>query len=248
VGNKHTKVTDWAEFWFYTLARTADGKAITVKMQASGWVIDNLEARCLLGNNWLHPRQTRIDYQLGELKIGTLDNLIIPFEVQIRSRACVRKVNLVRSTTLLPGKSLWVRVNYKSLPRDRSFALNAVHPTVSNAIVDAKSPRGCLLTNPTQETIHLSKGTRLATITESTDSGYFVADLPTAWNALSTAATLGTAALSASYPIQGTSVPAPSSFSYEQSAVPAIEPHRSHRFCGALSSLYHLLLPLTPHL
>jgi hypothetical protein len=147
---------------------------------------------------------------------------MIPFEVQIRSRACVRKVNLVQSTTLPPGKSLWVRVSYKSLPRDRSFALNAVHPTVSNAIVDAKSPRGCLLTNPTQETINLSKGTRLATITESTDSGYFVTDLTTAWKALSTAATLGIAASSMTHPIQGTSIQAPSSFTYKRSPVPAI--------------------------
>jgi Reverse transcriptase (RNA-dependent DNA polymerase)/RNase H-like domain found in reverse transcriptase/Integrase zinc binding domain len=223
VGNKRMKVTDWAEFWFYAPARKTNGTAVTIKLQASGWVIDNLEARCLLGNNWLLPRKAMLDYQTGELKLGTLDNMVIPFEVRIQSRACVRKVSLVRPITIIPGKSAWVQVNYKSLPRDRSFALNAIHPSVSNAIVDANSPRTCLLTNPTQEAIRLSKGTRLATITESIDSGYFVSTLPIAWKAIAMASAVGTAAtMNTDHFVQGTKLPALNSFTPEQSVIPAM--------------------------
>ncbi len=109
------------------------------------------------------------------------------------------------------------------MPYDRSFALNIVHPTASNVIINANSSRACLLTNPTQDPICLSKGTRLATITECTDSGYFVSLLPTAWKALSIASAAGTAtAMNTHILVQNRALPEPVSFPHSQAIMPAL--------------------------
>jgi hypothetical protein len=118
---------------------------------------------------------------------------------------------------------VWVHVNYKSLPHDRLFALNAVYLIASNVIINANSSQACLLMNPTQEPICLSKGTRLATITEHTDSGYFVLSLPTAWKALSIASATGTAiAMNTHILVQNRALSEPVSFPHSQAIILAL--------------------------
>jgi hypothetical protein len=63
-----SRLEEYATFFFYMRGQKADGAQGMVKMQASAWLIDKLEANCLLGNTWLFPRGAQIDCQAGQVK------------------------------------------------------------------------------------------------------------------------------------------------------------------------------------
>ena len=89
---------------------------------------------------------------------------------------------------------MYLPVEYVALPKGRSFMMSGEHASVSNAMVDSKTPQVCLVTNPTGTTLQIKKHARLATIHEcDEDVAYFVSSHGNAFNALTVATALGTA-------------------------------------------------------
>jgi hypothetical protein len=67
------------------------------------------------------------------------------------NRFVVRKVTAAGNVILPPGVAEHIKVDYISLPKGRSYNFSATHPTAANALIDASSPKICLLTNSTSK-------------------------------------------------------------------------------------------------
>ena len=68
-----------------------DGSAGISEKHASAWIVDELDAGCLLGNSWLHPRDTSIEYDTS-CPHFVLDKFAIPFAVLKMASLVVWKV------------------------------------------------------------------------------------------------------------------------------------------------------------
>jgi hypothetical protein len=181
---------EYADFYFY--AKTDDNKL--VKLNAQAWVVDKLDANCLLGNAWLVPRSAKIDHEKNNIHLPNIkDGITLPIMVTKPARSVVRKVTASTTISLLPGESMYLPVQYIALPKGRSFMLSATHPAVANALVDSKTPTVVLATNPTSDKLTIKRNTRLATIHECDEAAYFMTDARSAFKALAFATALGAA-------------------------------------------------------
>jgi hypothetical protein len=118
-------LNEYAEFTFF--AQTNNKKL--VKLHAAAWVVDKLDANCLIGNAWLHPRKAIVD--LGKQTIhfpNIAGGSTLPVDVVKPGRPVVRKVTTSRTVTLKPGESLYLPVDYVALPKGRSFMMSGTHP------------------------------------------------------------------------------------------------------------------------
>lgn len=170
----HVKLSEWAEFDFYLPGKDDQGRATLARFTKSAWVVDDLPAGALLGNDFLNPFQCNIDYGTNLVTFGKMDGFCVDFDVEAKSRSCVRKVKTQRKVVLLPGESVYIPVDYKPVPNDRSFSFKAKHGAVANAVMNAKSPRVVMAVNNTDGTLTIPKNTFIGHIEEITDSGYFV--------------------------------------------------------------------------
>ncbi len=80
---------------FYIQGVTKDNNIALVKITANTWIIDSLEANCLLGNMWFMLCHICIDYDSTNLSFLSFDNFCIPFNIQKRANPIVCKVILV---------------------------------------------------------------------------------------------------------------------------------------------------------
>jgi hypothetical protein len=190
VNGKPVRSKGYATFTFYAEGLDRQGNPTMVRFTGNGWVVPDLQPNCLLGTAWLDPRGAVLDFGTKRITFASLDGFNMPFEAMTCVKPCVRRVTLDRAVTLLPGQIAWAKTSYKDLPRDRAFAFYATHPTAVDAIVDARSARVVKLQNPSTKVVKLSKKTRLGTISEAMDSGYFA----TTWESALTALTIATAA------------------------------------------------------
>lgn len=75
---------------------------------------------------------------------------------------------------LLPGESVYILVDYKPVPNDRSFSFKVKHGVVVNVVINAKSPRVVIVVNNIDGTLTIPKNTFVGRIEEITNNGYFV--------------------------------------------------------------------------
>ncbi|KAK4441884.1 hypothetical protein QBC34DRAFT_419537 [Podospora aff. communis PSN243] len=147
-------MNEWATYEFWKPGHDDQGNP-TLKFIKGGWVVDNLDAVVLLGNDWLDPYGASIDYPAQKIHL-TKVGLSFPVTITPRGKPCVRKVKTTRKVTLLPGQRAYIPVTYKPLPNDRSLAFHSKHDAVINAVVDARTPQVVLCQNVTKGVITLS--------------------------------------------------------------------------------------------
>jgi hypothetical protein len=130
----------------------------------------------------MNPRETEIRQQPSVLVFPQIaGGFQTPVDVLKPNRFVVRKVTAAGTIILPPGATEHVKVDYIPLPKGRSYNFSATHPTAANALVDASSPKLCLLTNPTLKSVKIHKHTRLGTIHEcDAESTYFITDMKSA--------------------------------------------------------------------
>ncbi|KAK7750468.1 hypothetical protein SLS62_007547 [Diatrype stigma] len=187
IGKK--KMEEWATFKFYLPGKGKNGEDVITEFEKQGWVLDGEEhPDMLVGNDFMHPYGASIDLTEGYMTFAALDNFQIDVDVQLRSRAVVRKVTNHRKVTLAAGQRAYIPVNYKALPNDRSFSFIASHPQALGAVIDAKTPQVVVVQNTSSHSITIPKNARMGTIQDSTDSGYFVASWAGGMKALALAA------------------------------------------------------------
>lgn len=73
-----------------------------MKITKSGWILDDLVPNLLLGNDFLVPYGGSIRYDDRIVDLNAID-FSMPFEIETRSKLCVRRVRTSRKITLLPG-------------------------------------------------------------------------------------------------------------------------------------------------
>lgn len=194
VAGKSVTLTHRATFKFFAKGLTNGDETNVAKLTATAWVMedDMLTAGCLLGNDWLHPRQTNIDFGTEHIVCPDLDHFRIPFSATKRSAyAVVRKVTTLAKKVLQPGETMILPVDYKNLPKGRSFMFTSTHHAVLNSLMDARTPKGVALHNTSKEAIVIPKRTRVGTIHECEESRYIEGNLDDALRALEMASADG---------------------------------------------------------
>lgn len=191
---RHTIINELATWTMLIEGTRADGTKALLEETATAYVVDDLDAGALLGNHWLLERKAQIDYETSAITLPD-NHFHIPFTVRTQSaHPVVRKVTLVRSIALAPGASAQVAVDYKDLPKGRSFMFSSSHPAALHALIDAATPNIIALHNNSKESIRIGRNTRLGTIHECEDSAYFVSTLGAAARALTLAASMSSVA------------------------------------------------------
>lgn len=181
------RLKEWATFDIY-LPGIEDDQPTLVKFQHSAWVVDSLAPNLLLGTDFLDPYEAIIDYGRQKATLQT-SGFEIPFTVFARGVPCVRKVKTTRAITLLRNQEVEVPVEYKPLPKGRSFMFNSEHAAVHHAVITAKTAKVVSVKNTTQGMVTIPKRTPVGKIGESRDSGFFACS----WTSAIAALAAGTA-------------------------------------------------------
>src|SRR6266566_8935411 len=95
-----------------------------------------------------------------------------------------------REKIILASKeTVYIRIDYTSFPKGRSFIIIAIHPAVSNIIIDFIIPRIVMFVNPIDKPLKICKGIHLDTIHEFVETVYFLIDASKVAIALAVATT-----------------------------------------------------------
>jgi hypothetical protein len=98
--------------------------------------------------------------------------------------------------TFTPKETVYIRIDYTNLPKDRSFIMIATYLAISNTIIDSTTPRIAIFVNPTDKPLEIYKDTRLDTIYKFAKTVYFLIDTFKMATALAIATTTLTEPLS----------------------------------------------------
>ncbi|KAK4181958.1 hypothetical protein QBC35DRAFT_238779, partial [Podospora australis] len=139
IAKKKVKLTQWATFTCYLKGEDYNGVPTLAKITKGGWVVEELEAGALLGQDFLKPYGGIINLETAEIDLTQI-KLKVKGKIQPTSRACTRKVTTTKKVTLMPGQEAYVPVDYKPLPNDRCFRFEPGHAAGLEAVVDAKTP------------------------------------------------------------------------------------------------------------
>ncbi|EAQ86812.1 hypothetical protein CHGG_08065 [Chaetomium globosum CBS 148.51] len=188
IGGGILKLKEWATFSLY-LPGVENGKKTLFKFTRGAWVIDNLLPNLLLGNDFMDPYRANIDYDTKIVHLRAID-FAVPFSIRVHSVPCVRRVKTTRAITLLPDQEAMIPVNYKPLPKGRSFLFNAEHDAAFHAVITAKTPKVVAVKNTSRGTITIPKRYPVGKIDENHDSGFLACSWNTAFKTMAVGATL----------------------------------------------------------
>jgi hypothetical protein len=166
------KLTDWATFTIYVQGYNDDGEPTLMKITKSGWVVEHLLPKILLGNDFLSPYGSTIDYGVKAVHVTTL-NFIAPFDIMTQSQPCNQKVTSTHTIVLLPGQHAYLRVQYKPLPTDRDFSFESEQIAIVSAVISSKTPKVVKSVNHIDGVLMIPTNALMGHITETTVNGYF---------------------------------------------------------------------------
>src|SRR6266566_7868095 len=89
----------------------------------------------------------------------------------------VQKMTLRKSIQFEPGETIYIRVNYISLSKRRSFVITAIYPTVVYTVLNNNIPRITIFTNPIKKCLEFNKNIWLKTIYKYIDIAYIITDI-----------------------------------------------------------------------
>ncbi len=87
------------------------------------------------------------------------------------------KVTLRQIIRFEPGETVYIRINYISLPKERSFIMTVTHLTVVNTTIDYKTLKIAMFINLTKKILKVVKKVRLGIIHKYTDIVYIMIDM-----------------------------------------------------------------------
>ncbi len=160
-------------------------------MTANAWVVDSLEANCLLGNVWFMPRCIHIDYNSTNLSFLSFNGFYIPFDIQKWVNSVVCKVILVQKIILRSGETVFARTYYIAMSSRCSFLFSVTHLAVANILIDSKIPKTAYIVNLIQKTLVLAKNTCLGIIHKQVEMAHFVYNAANTLKAFAFAAAAG---------------------------------------------------------
>ncbi|EAQ84379.1 hypothetical protein CHGG_08393 [Chaetomium globosum CBS 148.51] len=166
VGGGILKLKEWATFSLY-LPGIENGKKTLFKFTRGAWVIDKLLPNLLLGNDFMDPYRANIDYDTKIVHLRAID-FAVPFSI----------------------REAMIPVNYKPLPKGRSFLFNAEHDAAFHAVITAKTPKVVAVKNTSRGTITIPKRYPVGKIDENHDSGFLACSWNTAFKTMAVGATL----------------------------------------------------------
>ncbi len=75
------------------------------------------------------------------------------------------------------GETVYICMNYISLFKERSFIMTAIYSVIINVIMDFKTLKIVMFTNPTDKTLKVIKEVRLNIIYECVNTIYIIIDM-----------------------------------------------------------------------
>lgn len=139
----HQQLSEWATLSFYIDGANDDGSITqTAKFTTSAWVQDELTPIALLGTAFTYPYQIDVLTTKRQLRVGTLKDFYVPFELIQPRRSVIRRVEAVQRMVIPAGHTRRVPVTWKELPGGRSFAFHGSIPSATSSLVDKAPARG----------------------------------------------------------------------------------------------------------
>ena len=118
-----------------------------------------------------------MDFEACTIIYPDVDNFQILFQIyRTTGQPVACKMMFREKITLASKETVYIRVDYTSFPKDRSFIMTTTYLAISNAIIDFITPRIAMLANPTDKPLEIRKGTHLGTIHEFAETAYFLTD------------------------------------------------------------------------
>ena len=167
-----------------TIPGEADGDAARASFTRYAYIVDDLKAKLLIGNDILGPEDMVPHVGKGKLTIGSCGNFTTPLHVTPREGERVKRaVRSLAVVTIPPHSCAAVPVKYKGgkLPHDRDFMFNphdvdrlGAEGGVFSHIVDANF---CFVQarNTTDKPVSITKSERLGTLVEYEEEGCYLA-------------------------------------------------------------------------
>jgi len=88
----------------------------------------------------------------------------------------VHKMTLYKKITLHPKEIVYTRINYIGLPSKYNFIITKTHLTISNTILNVKTPKITILANLIKKTLKIGQRTHLDTIHKCVDTTFIFTD------------------------------------------------------------------------
>lgn len=145
-GGRTITLREKANFTFHAVGEHADGSPGLEAQSATAWVLpdDQLSAGCLLGNERMRPRHPNFDLSTNRAICPNARDFSIPFiPVKNAPKTVVWKVTALKKTTLDPGQSALVLVDYVNLAKGRLLSFTSTHPGATNCLPQFRTSSRC---------------------------------------------------------------------------------------------------------
>lgn len=128
------QLTGKASFSFY-IPGEINGQPVVGKIRVQAWILQDLESRMLLGNQFLHRHQAVLDFELGKLILKACGGLVAPIWVKNRRRG-------IHSDALEANSNP---------PHFEGEARNLEGGILEGSVVDSETPNTTATALPTKE-------------------------------------------------------------------------------------------------
>ena len=194
----------------FTIPGEVDGEPAVARFTRHVYIVEELKAKLLLGNDILGPEDMVPHLGKGKLAIGSCGNFTAPLTVTPRAGERVKRTIRAQAVTTVPPHSVSVipvKFRGSRLPTDRDYMFNPNHLErlgkeggVFSHIVDANFG-AVQVRNATDKPISIPKNERLGVLQEYEEEGCYLASPEhrhlAAGNWVKKAMKLGVAALAA---------------------------------------------------
>ncbi|CZR65238.1 uncharacterized protein PAC_15138 [Phialocephala subalpina] len=134
----------------------------------------NLGPKLLLGNEFLHPHQGKLDYKNCAFTIGSCEDLVTLIRVLTKGPRIKRKAPATKDVVVPPRKTVAVPVMCIPLLRGRQFIFSARHGAAHDAIVDEAN--FVAVTNSGPSDLLIKRKARLGMYQEYEEDGCFLVE------------------------------------------------------------------------
>ena len=144
----------------------------------------------LFSNTELYECKAYVDFDSYMIIFPTIDNFKAPFQIQrIGNQSIIYKIILREKIVFYPKKIVYVRMNYISLLKERSFIMTAIYPIVPNVFLDTNTPYIVIIVNFTNKILTFNKDICLNSIYKYIDTLYIIINIAKTFTAIVTTST-----------------------------------------------------------
>lgn len=166
-------MTEKATFHVNMIAKPKGTTQQLIRVKVEAWIHrGNLRPNLLLGSEFCDNYGIVIDYPKTRMTIQSCVDKSIPIRIH-KKHNFRRKVIATADLMIPPNAMLPIPVYYAELPSNRDFMFTSAFPGAMHSIHNAASAKAVAFINNSDKPVFIHKKTKLGSIGELEDNGYF---------------------------------------------------------------------------